>query len=100
MSQDPLNIEDVVRTTHAGRSIARGRHGPIPDLTVFRTEWLYAPDPSKPRGWSQIVHASAPGVGSVRFTWGPGGGYLVAFGYTWNVEVRARAKRLPVANRR
>lgn len=91
MSQDPLKPGDIVRVTYTRERLGAGKRGPIPDLRVFRTEWHAERDAARTENWSQLVYASAPGVGSVRFGWCATGGYLDAFGQRWKIEVQRRA---------
>lgn len=91
MSRKPLREGDVLRVIASGRSLARkGSAAPLPNLTVIRTETHQEADAQRPGNWSQVAFASAPGVGSFRFTWGPTGGEVKAFGVWWDLQVHKR----------
>lgn len=85
----PLNVEDVLKVTGASSRYAR-----VPDLRVFRTEWLVEPRYPGDEHWKQTVHASAPGVGTFRFTWTSREAAVIClFKRCYYIEVRARAVR-------
>ena len=85
----PLKVEDVLRVSGAS-----SRYVKIPDVRVFRTEWLVTPRYRGDVHWEQTIHASAPGVGTLRFVWtSRQAAVIYLFKRCYYIEVKARAVR-------